>query len=154
MPFSWQASRTVRVKVLGGSPWILSMVMSFPPAEEAVELGEAALPALGVAAEARQIDERAVDQGELGPIADRAEGELDRGLVTAHAVEAVVGMVSPGEDQALGPSDLAIDARLGEGRAVRLVAMHAPAAAGARVQLALIEPKAGRAHPLHELPGI
>src|SRR5919106_287680 len=27
MPFSWQASRTVRVKVLGESPWILSVAM-------------------------------------------------------------------------------------------------------------------------------
>src|SRR5579883_172292 len=154
MPFSWHASRTVRVKVLGDSPWILRTAMSRSFIEKNIELVEAGGPAFGVTVQGRQIDERTVDQGELRRAADRPEGELDRGLVAALAGEAVVGMVSPGERQALGPADLAIDAGLGEGRAVRLGAVHAPGTADAHVEHAVVELEARWAHPLLELLGI
>src|SRR5690349_15762729 len=98
MPFSWQASRTVRVKVLGGSPWILNAAMiASSSAQESPELLEAALPAEVVAGEARRVDERTLCQDQLGLAADRAELDAHRGLVAAQARPVFDGMIRPGE---------------------------------------------------------
>ena len=78
------------------------------PPQEGLELVERAAPALVVGVAARRVGERAVDQRQLGLVAERAELEAHRRLVAARARRVVGGVMRPGEDQALGPLDLDI----------------------------------------------
>src|SRR6516164_2863870 len=126
--------------------------------DERGELVERTLPALVVAVEAGLVGERPMDQGEFGLASERAEGDLDRGLLAIAVRAGAAGLIGPGEDEAFGPLHFAVDARLGEARSVRSVSFCEPGAARPGIELAAIEPGSRRAHPGLELisvgPGV
>src|SRR5215472_12146334 len=110
------------------------------PPDERGELVERALPALVVAVEAGLVGEWPMDQGEFGLASERAEGDLDRGLLAIAVRAAVAGLIGPGEDEALGSLHFTIDARLGEARPIRSVSFREPGAARSGIEFAAVEP--------------
>src|SRR5262249_40856791 len=127
------------------------------PPHVGLELVERTGPALAMVLAARRIGERTVDQGELGLVAERAELEMHRRLVAARARQIGGLVMSPGEDQTLGPLDLDVLARRHE-IARRVTAAQVPRTARPRVELHLVDMDVGWAHPLDEVvlhdPGV